>query len=193
MQTERQKEILQVSLDLISENGIQGLTIKNIASKIGTSEPAIYRHYQSKIHILLSILETFKAFSQFAFNEELNKDIDSVEKISNIFNKHFQEFAKNPSLVVVIFSESIFANETLLIEKISEIMKENEEIMQIVLKQGQANNEIRSDIDPNMLSTVIMGSLRLFVKKWQFSNHSFDLIKNGESLIEVVKQIIKIN
>ncbi len=190
MQTERQKEILQVSLDLISENGIQGLTIKNIASKIGTSEPAIYRHYQSKIHILLSILETFKSFSQFAFNEELNKDIDSLEKISNIFNKHFQEFTKNPSLVVVIFSESIFANETLLIEKISEIMKENEEIMQIILKQGQANNDIRSDIDPNMLSTVIMGSLRLFVKKWQFSNHSFDLIKNGESLIKTIKTII---
>ena len=191
MQTERQKEILQVSLDLISQNGIQGLTIKNIASKIGTSEPAIYRHYKNKIHILLSILETFKAFSQFAFKEELNKDIDSIEKISNIFHKHFQEFTKNPSLVAVIFSEAIFTNEKLLIEKISGIMKENEEIMQNILKQGQTNNEIRSDLDPNMLSTVIMGSLRLFVKKWQFSNHSFDLIKNGESLVEVIKKLIK--
>ncbi len=191
MQTERQKEILQVSLDLISQNGIQGLTIKNIASKIGTSEPAIYRHYKNKIHILLSILETFKTFSQFAFNEELNKDIDSVEKISNIFNKHFQEFTKNPSLVAVIFSEAIFTNEKLLIEKISGIMKENEEIMQKILKQGQINNEIRSDLDPNALSIVIMGSLRLFVKKWQFSSHSFDLIKNGKSLVEVVKKLIK--
>lgn len=67
MQTERQKEILQVSVDIISQHGIQGLTIKNIASRIGTSEPAIYRHYKNKIHILLSILETFKDFSQFAF------------------------------------------------------------------------------------------------------------------------------
>lgn len=193
MQTERQKEIIQVSLDLISEKGIQGLTIKNIASKIGTSEPAIYRHYKNKIHILLSILETFKVFSQFAFNEELNKDIDSIEKITNIFNKHFQEFTKNPSLVCVIFSEEIFTNEELLIEKISGIMTENEEVMQKILRQGQTNSEIRSDLDINMLSTVIMGSLRLFVKKWQFSNRSFDLVKNGESLVEVVKQIIKIN
>ncbi len=191
MQTERQKEIIQVSLDLISEKGIQGLTIKNIANKIGTSEPAIYRHYKNKTHILICILETFKDFSQFAFNEELNKDIDSVEKISNIFNKHFQEFTNNPSLVAVIFSEAIFTNEKLLIEKISGIMKENEEIMQQILKQGQTNNEIRSDLETNILSTVIMGTLRLFVKKWQFSNHSFDLIKNGESLVEVVKKIIK--
>jgi AcrR family transcriptional regulator len=191
MQTERQKEIIQVSLNLISKKGIQGLTIKNIASKIGTSEPAIYRHYKNKIHILLSILDSFKDFSQFAFKEELSKKVDSIEKISNIFNKHFQEFTKNPSLVAVIFSEEMFTNEKLLIDKISGIMKENEEVMQHILKQGQANNEIRSDLDPNTLSTIIMGSLRLFVKKWQFSNHSFDLIKNGESLIKTIKTIIK--
>ncbi len=192
MQTDRQKEIVQESLEIISEKGIQGLTIKNIALKIGTSEPAIYRHFESKTHILLSILETFKAFSQFAFKEELDKDINSVEKISNVFNKHFLEFTKNPALVSVIFSEEIFTNEKLLIEKISGIMKENEEVMQKILKQGQTNNEIRSDLDPNILSTVIMGSLRLFVKKWQFSNYSFNLIKKGESLVEVVKQIINV-
>ncbi len=191
MQTERQKEIIQVSLDLISEKGIQGLTIKNIASKIGTSEPAIYRHYENKIHILLSILDSFRDFSQFAFKEELSKEIDSVDKISNIFNKHFSEFTTNPSLVSVIFSEGIFANEELLIAKISGIMTENQEIMQNIIIQGQLNNEIRSDIDPQTLSTIIMGSLRLFVKKWQFSKHSFDLIKEGESLINSIKTIIK--
>ncbi|PLX08045.1 MAG: TetR/AcrR family transcriptional regulator [Marinilabiliales bacterium] len=191
MQTERQKEIIQVSLDLISEKGIQGLTIKNIASKIGTSEQAIYRHYENKIHILLSILDSFRDFSQFAFKEELSKEIDSVDKISNIFNKHFSEFTTNPSLVSVIFSEGIFANEELLIAKISGIMTENQEIMQNIIIQGQLNNEIRSDIDPQTLSTIIMGSLRLFVKKWQFSKHSFDLIKEGESLINSIKTIIK--
>jgi len=191
MQTERQKEIIQVSLDLISEKGIQGLTIKNIASKIGTSEPAIYRHYENKIHILLSILDSFRDFSQFAFKEELSKEIDSVDKISNIFNKHFSEFTTNQSLVSVIFSEGIFANEELLIAKISGIMTENQEIMQNIIIQGQLNNEIRSDIDPQTLSTIIMGSLRLFVKKWQFSKHSFDLIKEGESLINSIKTIIK--
>ena len=56
MQTDRQKEIISVSLDLISEKGIQGLTIKNLAQRIGITEPAIYRHYENKIHILLASL-----------------------------------------------------------------------------------------------------------------------------------------
>jgi AcrR family transcriptional regulator len=44
--SDRQKEIIEVSLALIAENGIQGLTIKNLAKRIGFSESAIYRHYE---------------------------------------------------------------------------------------------------------------------------------------------------
>ena len=57
MLTDRQKEIIEVSLNLIAGKGIQGLTIKNISKEIGISEPAIYRHYENKIQILIALLE----------------------------------------------------------------------------------------------------------------------------------------
>jgi AcrR family transcriptional regulator len=191
MQTERQKEILQVSLDLISEKGIQGLTIKNISKKIGTSEPAIYRHFESKIQILVNILDNFHKFSQFSIKEEQLKSHSSIEKIANIYRKHFQEFTKNPSMVAVIFSEEMFANETILIERISGIMSDNEKIIKEIIESGQANNEINTDMSATMLSIVIMGSLRLFVKKWQFSGGSFVLTENGEVLIQTIINLIK--
>lgn len=193
MQTERQKEIIQVSLNLISEKGIQGLTIKNIASKIGTSEPAIYRHFESKIQILVSILDNFHQFSQFSIKEEKLKSVSSLEKIANIFKKHFKEFTNNPSMVAVIFSEEIFANETILIDRISEIMRNNEKIIIEILESGQSTNEIRNDMSAAMLSVIIMGSLRLFVKKWQLSGYDFVLTENGEILIQTITNLIKID
>lgn len=57
--TDRQKKIIEVSIELIAEKSIQELTIKNIAQKIGLTEGAIYRHFQSKFDILLNILQTF--------------------------------------------------------------------------------------------------------------------------------------
>ena len=50
--SERQKEIINASLEIIAENGIQSLTIKNLSKKIGLVESAIYRHYESKTQIL---------------------------------------------------------------------------------------------------------------------------------------------
>jgi len=191
MQTDRQREILQVSLDLISEKGIQGLTIKNIASKIGTSEPAIYRHYESKILILVNILDYFKEFSRLTILEEKSNKNSSIDKITNIFTKHFQEFSQNPSLVAVIFSEEIFVNETILIEKISGIMADNEKAIIEIIEQGQRNNEIKDNYPAAMLAVVIMGSLRLFVKKWQFSGNASKLTEKGEILIQTIINLIK--
>ncbi|MDD3685546.1 MAG: TetR/AcrR family transcriptional regulator [Bacteroidales bacterium] len=191
MNTDRQTEILQVSLELISEKGIQGLTIKNIASKIGTSEPAIYRHFENKIEILLKILDSFKKLSEDVIKEELSRKASSIEKISNIYRKHFEEFSRNPSLVAVIFSEEIFANETILIDRISGIMKENEKIIISIIETGQSENEIKANMPAAMLSVVIMGSLRLFVKKWQFSGYDFVLAEKGEMLIQTITNLLK--
>ena len=57
MLTERQQEIWDHAIALISEKGIQGLTMKNLSKRLGISEPAIYRHYENKIDILVSLLD----------------------------------------------------------------------------------------------------------------------------------------
>ena len=190
MQTERQKEIVEAALELITKKGIQGLTIKNLAKKIGITEPAIYRHYDNKIHILIAVLDLFKSNTEKIFEKELNNDNKAIDKIEHLFTKHFNSFAATPSLVSVIFSEEIFRNEPMLIEKISEVIDKNDKILTSIIIDGQKNGEIRSDIEAKHLSTMIMGTLRLFVKKWQFSAYSYNLPREGQKLVDSIKLLI---
>ena len=46
--TERQRQIIDTSIDLIGNRSIHALTIKNIAKEIKLTEGAIYRHFFSK-------------------------------------------------------------------------------------------------------------------------------------------------
>lgn len=191
MQTDRQKEIVEAALELIAVKGIQGLTIKNLSKKIGISEAAIYRHFENKIQILISILELFKENTEQIFKKELNNDAKAIDKIEHLFTRHFASFSHSPSLVSVIFAEEIFRNEPMLIEKISEVIGKNDQILTTIITDGQDSGELRSDMDAKSLSIVIMGSLRLFIKKWQFSGFSFDLSLEGKQLVESIKLIIK--
>ncbi|MCK5137100.1 MAG: TetR/AcrR family transcriptional regulator [Bacteroidales bacterium] len=190
MKTSRQKEIIEVALELISEKGIQGLTIKNLAIKIGITEPAIYRHYDSKIDILIAVLDLFKQNTEQLFEKELNNDGKAIDKIEHLFTKHFITFSATPSLVSVIFSEEIFRSEPVLIDKISEVIDKNDKILTTIISNGQKTGEIRTDIEAKYLSTIIIGTLRLFVKKWQFSAYSYNLPKEGKKLIESIKFLI---
>jgi hypothetical protein len=120
----------------------------------------------------------------------LNSDEPTVQKIERLFEKHFKSFAEMPSLASVVFSEEMFRNEELLIGKISEIIEANNKILLTILKYGQQKSEIRSDMDAEHLVIFIMGALRLFVKKWQFSGFAFNLESEGTKLIESVKRLI---
>ena len=59
-----------------------------------------------------------------------------------------------------------------------------------IIKSGQKANEIRTDINSKHIAIIIMGSLRLIVKKWELSNYSFDLVKEGEKLFNSIKLMI---
>ncbi len=189
--TERQQQIINVSLELIAESGIQSLTIKNLAKKIGFAESAIYRHYDNKIQILLAILDFFRQNTAMFFINQLNSNANALQKIETLFQNHFAKFTASPSLVTVIFSEEIFRNEKELSEKVTEIMNGNTTNLKTIIETGQSAGEIRADIEAAHMAVIILGSLRMFVKKWQMSNYNFSLIEKGAEFTNSIKELIK--
>lgn len=189
--TQRQNEIINTSIKLIAEKGIQGLTIKNIANAIKVTEPAIYRHFESKTAILVAILENFKNFTLTVSSEILSKNESALDKIFMIYSTYYNKFSESPSLVSVIFSDEIFKNDKNLSIKISSLLKANEEMFCSIIKDGQKTNEIRNDIDNKQIALIIMGTMRLLVKKWEISSYSFDLKKEGKKLFTTIKKVIQ--
>lgn len=54
----RRGEILDAALAVFGEKGYEAGTMREIAARVGVSEPAIYRHYESKEAILGDIVAT---------------------------------------------------------------------------------------------------------------------------------------
>lgn len=190
MLSERQEEILEKSIQLIAEKGIQGFTIKNLSKAIGISEPAIYRHFKSKTDILLKILDNFMQMANMLSSMMKENKMKSIEKISFMFNQMVETFTQNPAIVSVIFSEEIFKNEDILKNKIIEILNKNEETVELIIKTGQKNSEIRKDINEKTLSLMVMGSLRLLVKRWELGNYEINLKEEGKSLIDGIQTVL---
>lgn len=189
--TDKQQEILNASLNLINEKGIQGLTIRNLSLKLSISESAIYRHFENKIHIILALFDLVKYKSSELLESELNSNLSAVQKIEELFDKHFESFSQMPPLASVVFSEEIFRNDRRLVEKASETIVYNTKILQEILKKAQRTKEIRTDISSECLSLIIMGTLRFFIRNWHFSEFSFDLKKEGYKLNREIKLLIK--
>jgi AcrR family transcriptional regulator len=186
--TERQKEIINASLEIIAESGIQSLTIKNLSRKIGLVESAIYRHYESKTQILVAILDSIGDQSK---SNEI-KDTDSVFGfIEQMVGSHFRTFTEKPALVSVVFAEDLFQNEPTLVEKTRLKVEKSISELSAVIQRGQQGGEIRGDLKSETLSVMINGSIRMLVKQWKMAEYSFDLIQRGTDLIGSFRVLLK--
>ncbi len=190
MLTERQEEIINTSIEIIARKGIQGLTIKNLSKEIGISEPAIYRHFESKTDILLTILKNFQEVSSFMDEAMRLGNESALNKIEFMFSKIIEIFTIQPSHISVIFSEEIFKNEKILKEKIVEIMNSKQRTIEELLAEGQHKGEIRDDIDFKTQALIVIGSLRFLVKQWDLKSQNENLNEEGQKLIEGLKLIL---
>ena len=190
MLSARQQEIVEKSIDLISEKGIQGLTIKNLSKSVGISEPAIYRHFESKVDILTALLNQIVEMADFFSEMMKSSDMIAIEKIAFMFDKMVSLFIENPAMISIVFSEEIFKNEKELIKIIVGILNTNEKTIENILLSGQKSNEIRDDISEKTMALVVMGSLRLLVKRWDLNKHNFDLEEESNKLIDSIRILL---
>ena len=179
----RQQQIIETALDIIMQGGIQSLTMKTLARQIGISEQAIYRHFKNKLAILTAIISYFDQCFKDQFNQLQNSG-GAIEHIRAMANSHLEYFSEHPAVAAVIFSEEIFQNETVLAMAVREALEKRIEHLGKLISKGQQNGEIKTDLSPESLAHILLGSMRLMITRWRLSNFSFDLTKQGQSIIE---------
>ncbi|MCA1744328.1 MAG: TetR/AcrR family transcriptional regulator [Bacteroidales bacterium] len=187
MFSERQQQIIDSSIILIDRLGIQGFTIKNLAKEIGISEPAIYRHFDSKVDILSALLDSFKLkiSNYHTLQAETSDSVTGEERLKHFFSMIFTFFSENPTFVSVIFAEEIFQNEKRLSEKVMKIQELNE--LAINRMMGPIPLSSKMSGTPNdFLSIMFLGPVRLLVRQWKIKGYAFDLKKKGVALIDTI-------
>ena len=177
----RRKQILEISLELIKEGGIQNLTMKKISGEIGISEQAIYRHYENKFDILCSIITYFNEHFETVFNQ-ISEIKDTAGRIAKLFDIHLEYFEANPATAAVIFSEEIFQNDSKLSQAVRKLVDKRIAVATQMIQNGQQQGDISSDFPASDLAFIILRGLRFLVTTWRLSDFSFSLKERGESL-----------
>lgn len=191
--TERQREIIEAAIKLMDQGGIQSLTMKNIAAALGISEPAIYRHFQSKMDLLLSMLGQFKQRSGDHLRRARALEAPGLTQLETIFLEHAGQFAKNPHMTAVVFSEEAFQDDRRLSDEVFAIMQFAHATIAEIIAQAQHTGEIRDDVPKEHLALMMLGSLRLMVKQWRMSGYAFNLNEESQRVWQSLKTMFTEN
>jgi AcrR family transcriptional regulator len=165
MRTQRQQDLIMAAMAIAAEDGFSRLTIRNIAAKIGVTEPAVYRHFSSKIELMQAIMEDLQTavapyFTQFGQGEGSLKD-----RLSTFITGFFSALTGQPAYAPFLFSDEVFNAEPELRSTMLQIMQTNMTLLENSIKALQKQGVCRSDIPASSLGQVLMGSVRFSVSR----------------------------
>ena len=181
MRTKRQRELLQASLDIVGYDGFSKLTIRNIAARVGVTEPAVYRHFGSKLELLTALLEDIQATAATHFHKltaESEQETELKPLLSRFIHGLFKDLTAHPAYASFLFSEEVFHIQPETRPLMAKIMQENMTVLAASIEKLQQKGLCRNDLSPMDLSPVLMGSIRFMVSRWNVNRET----KQAEAL-----------
>lgn len=188
--TERQIEIIEAAAKILTTSGVSGLTIKSLAKEMAFSESAIYRHFESKEQIILTMLNFVLQNVDSAFIAKSAELKTPVKKLKALFSNQFSFFKKNPHLAVAIFSDGLLEESSQINEQMLKIISTRRKLIEPIIEEGQKQEIFRSDLSADELIHIVMGSVRLLMYKWRIGHFQFDIESEGAKLILSILKLI---
>lgn len=189
--SERQLEIIEAAGKILTGSGLSGLTIKNLAKEMKFSESAIYRHFESKEDIILTLLEYLAKDMEDRFLRVIANEQSPEEKFKTIFKSQFSFFTENPHFVVAVFSDGLIEESQKINEKILRIMNVKMKHLMPIISEGQNLQVFTNSVSSEDLLNIVMGTFRLQMFKWRVANFNYDILIKGEHMIESLLTLIR--
>ncbi len=184
----RKERIIIDAIDLLDEQGIQGLTTKELARREGISEPAIYKQYESKKDIILTIIDRFSAFDDVISNtilEQKMKFKDAVLFLIESITTYYQNY---PQISTVLFSFDVFKYDSDTNSKMQKNVDRYYEFVIMLIKSGIESGELDPGTDPEGMADIFLGILGSAIWRWKVTDCGYDL---KENVMRSMKWVIK--
>ncbi|HPB55194.1 MAG TPA: helix-turn-helix domain-containing protein, partial [Candidatus Aminicenantes bacterium] len=81
----RQREIAEAALSILSNTGVQSLTMKMIAARLQITDAALYRHFQNKEELLEGIALLFEESSRKTLERIAAENLAPLERVKTFF------------------------------------------------------------------------------------------------------------
>ncbi len=85
------------AMEIISKDGMEGFTMAHLSKRIGVSDGAVYRHFDSKLSIIKEILNGLFYHVSQQMMDEIEKEVPVRDKLERITTKLYRLFEEQPA------------------------------------------------------------------------------------------------
>lgn len=153
----RQAEIVAAALRLAQESSPAAITTTDLASAVGLSQGALFKHFSSKEAIWLAAMAWVAEHLLRSLNEAAQQASTPIDALRSVFDAHVEFVVTYPGVPRVIFHELQQAMDSPLKQQVRDLMQGYRQLLLRLLKSAVQRGDAAPDLNAPAAATLFVG------------------------------------
>jgi AcrR family transcriptional regulator len=179
---ERKDEIVAVTLQLAYEVGPDRISTEAIASRVGVTQAAIFRHFPRKQDIWVAVITWLKDRVAGRWAAAQAGLTDPRARLEAVLSSQFTFITAIPALPAVLLSRELHGNAALRCGLLA-VMGEFRGTLADIIADGVGAGIWRTDLDRDRAANLLIALVQGTALRWTLAERGFDLLAEGRAQI----------
>ena len=160
---EKRPLILRAATEVFAEQGFAAVTVAEIANRAGIGKGTVYEYFTSKDELLFAVFEWMneKIFERIA--ERLDEGGTTLERVQRLLDLGAEITREQVEMQAVVLDFWAASRGTRSEERYNQACRTTfrayRRLIADVVRQGQANRELRPGIDADAVATMVVAAM----------------------------------
>ncbi|WP_122522903.1 TetR/AcrR family transcriptional regulator [Pannonibacter phragmitetus] len=181
----RKAEIVATLLELADSIGPDRVTTGAVASAIGITQAALFRHFPTKDTLWQTVAEHVAEGLEEAWGDALSRGDEPVARLRALIAAQFAQIAATPALPMLLFSRELNVTNAELRATFNSTLKAFHRLLAREAGAGQEAGILRGDVMPDDVAVLLTSLVQGVAIRWALGARDFDLREEGVRLFDV--------
>ena len=186
----RKAEIVSVVLALADRIGPDRVTTGAVATAIGVTQAALFRHFPTKAALWQAVAEHVAEGLAAAWEDAISRDDGPIVRLRALIAAQFAQIAATPALPMLLFSRELNVTNAELRATFHGLLTAFRGLLAREVGAGQEAGILRGDIETADAAVLLTSLVQGVAIRWALGARDFDLQGEGLRLLEVQLRLL---
>lgn len=159
MSADKKEQIINAAIDLFSENGFEGTSVRELANQAGVNVAMVNYYFGSKEKLFEALVEKRSLFIREKLEQLATTETPTeIEKVDAVVDHYVNRLLLQHKFHRTITLELLLVKRENLHENITRIFARNKEILMTIIQAGIRKGEFR-EVDVELTIVSLIGSI----------------------------------
>ena len=183
----RKQQVIEAARRLITDKGMDAVTIDAIAEIVGFSEAAIYRHFSSKQQILLQLIDDLEHDLLAGVAYAQTTEPNALRILECILETHLTGVEGSRGVSFIVLAGAMSFEGIGLSNRIREMLDRYLDSIKDVMRRGVEEEQFHETLNVDAAAFTFLGMIQSTATIWALNGYSWSLDEWRNQILEIYK------